>query len=100
MEENVFEVGDVLEIKSAYVRIVENIEKIDRGLVVRSFVDENENAESTRCYVVLFIPAKFYDDADFIRKTLYKTSIRVMTEEFLIKNSKKIDHVDLTPFVA
>ena len=96
MDKAIYEVGDVLEIKGAYVRIIENIEKIDRGLVVRSFVDEDEIHGSIRYYVVLFIPTKFRDDVDFT----YKTKVRTMTEEFLEKNSKKIDHVDLTPFVV
>lgn len=95
MEKNVFEVGDVLEIKGAYVRIIENIEKIDRGLVIRSFIDKDEYGDA-HYYVVLFIPTEFRDDIDFC----YKTKVRTMTEEFLNKNSKKIDHVDLIPFVV
>lgn len=96
MEENVFEVGDVLEIKGTYVLANDSIDKINRGLVVRSFVDGDENSDSTRCYVILVIPTEFRDNVDFT----FKTKVRTLTEGFINKNSKKIDHVDLTPFVV
>lgn len=95
MDKAIYEVGDVLETKGVYVRVIENMEKIDRGLVVRSFIDKDEYGDA-RYYVVLFIPTKFRDNIDFT----YKAKVRTMTEEFLNKNSKKIDHVDLTPFVV
>jgi hypothetical protein len=86
-----FEVGDVLKLKGVYVHASESEGKIDRGLIIYA-----GTINGVRYYETLIIPTDFCDYEDFF----FKSNLRTLSETFINKNSKKIDHIDLTSFVS